>query len=99
MTTATDTFVEATRRNQEAFVQTWTDGVQKFWGLMPAADTKTPTVPSADEVVDNAFDFAAKVLATQREFIKSMLAASKSVNSNMAWFAQNATKGSTSKKS
>jgi hypothetical protein len=98
MTTATETFVEAARRNQEAFLHMWTDSVQKFWGLVPAADATAPSVPSAEEVVDNAFDFAQKVLATQRELTKTMLAATKSVASNTAWLAQNSTKGTSAKK-
>lgn len=102
MTTA-ESVVETTRRNQEAFVHIWVDGVRKFWGLAPLtdakiADPKVPGVPTADEVVDNAFNFAEKVLSTQREFIKSWLAASKSVASSTAWLAQSATKDGNSKK-
>ena len=95
--TTTETFVEATRRNQEAFIHTWADGVQKFWGLMPTGNAKAPSVPSAEEVVNHTFDFAEKVLATQREFVLSMLAAAtKSAASNTAWLAQNATKDAAS---
>lgn len=97
--TTTETFGEATRRSQEAFMQIWTDGVRKFWGLVSAADAKVSSVFTAEEVVDNAFDFAEKVLATQREYTKSWLAATKSIASSTAWLAQSATKDATSEKS
>lgn len=104
MTTATDTFVDETRRNQEAFMDVWTDGVRKFWGLAEVANSKVsnakaPGVPSADDVVDHAFDFAEKVLAAERAYLKCWLAAVKSMTSSTAWLAQSATKEATSKKS
>lgn len=97
--TTTETFVDVTRRSQEAFMQIWTDGVQRYFGLLPAPDAKAPGVPSPEEVVDNAFNFAETVLATQREYTKSWLAATKAVASSTAWVAQNATKAATTKKS
>jgi hypothetical protein len=89
--TTSETMAEVTRRSQEAFasaVQIWADSLQRFVGLLPAPDA---TVPSADEVVDRAYDFAAQALATQREFTKSILAASRSAASSAAWVAQDAT--------
>ncbi|MGH3695909.1 MAG: hypothetical protein ACRDRX_18280 [Pseudonocardiaceae bacterium] len=98
--TTTETFIDVTRRSQEAFMQIWTDGVQRYFELLPAPDAKTPPgVPTPEEVVDHVFDFAATVLATQREYTKSWLAATKAVASSTAWVAQNTTKGATSKKS
>lgn len=97
--TTSETMTEVTRRSQEAFasaVQIWADSIQRFVGLMP---TPEPKVPSADEVVDKAYDFAAQALITQREFTKSMLAATRSAASSAAWVAQSATKGTGSKKS
>jgi hypothetical protein len=99
MTTSQETITETTSRSQEAIasaVQIWADGVHKFLDLMP---TLEPKVPSAglrllEEVVDNAFDFAGQALVTQREFVKSLLAATKSVASNAAWAAQGAVKKS-----
>ena len=87
MTTA-ETMAEVTRRSQEAFasaMQIWADSVQRFAGLMPAPDSK---MFSADEVVDRAYDWAAQALVTQREFTKSMLAATKSAASTAVWVAQ-----------
>lgn len=97
--TTSETMTEITRRSQEAFasaVHIWADSVQQFVGLMPAPEAK---VPSVDEVVDKAFDFAAQALTTQREFTKSMLAASRSAASSAAWVAQGVTKNSVAKKS
>lgn len=104
MTTATETFVAETRRQQEAFMDIWTDGVKKFWGLVPAAngmvpDAKAAGVPTADEVVDNTFDLAEKVLAAEKAYIKCWMAAVKSMTSSTAWMAQNASKGTAAKKS
>ncbi|HEX8934308.1 MAG TPA: hypothetical protein VF788_08975 [Pseudonocardiaceae bacterium] len=96
--TTSETMTEVTRRSQEAFssaVQIWAESLQRFVGLLPTPEAK---VPSADEVVDKAFDFAAQALTTQREFTKSMLAATRSAASSAAWIAQGATKNTASKK-
>jgi hypothetical protein len=93
--TTTGTFVEVTRRNQEAFMHLWTEGMKRWLGFLPVTDGKAPGMPSADEVVDNAFDFAEKVLASQREFTKRMLAVSRSVVSNTEWLAQDVSKDAT----
>lgn len=97
--TTTESIAETTRRSQETFLQIWANGVQTFLGLPLATDTKEAVkAPSPEEVVDNAFNFAEKVLATQREYIKSWLAAVKSMNSSTAWLAQSAVKDTNSKK-
>jgi hypothetical protein len=88
MTTTQETITEVTRRSQDAItsaVQIWADSVQRFVGLVPTPEAK---VPSTDEVVDHAFNFAAQALATQREFTKSLLAATRSVTTNAAWATQ-----------
>jgi hypothetical protein len=85
MTTSQETITEVTRRSQEAItsaVQIWAESVQRFMGLVPTPDAKLPT---AEEVADHAFNFAAQVLATQREFTMSMLAATKSVATSATW--------------
>jgi hypothetical protein len=91
MTTA-ETMVEMTRRGQEAFasaMRIYADAWQPILGMWPTLDSKTP---SAEEVVDKAYDCAAQALATQREFTKSLLAAGRSAASNAAWIAQETTK-------
>ena len=91
--TTSETMTEVTRRSQEAFataVQIWADSLQRFVGLMPAPEAK---VPSAEEVVDKAFDFMGQMLITQKEIVKSAMAAGRSAASSAAWVAQSATKG------
>jgi pyoverdine/dityrosine biosynthesis protein Dit1 len=91
MTTA-ETMVEMTRRGQEAFasaMRIYTEAWKPILGMWPALDAKSP---SAEEVVDKAYDCAVQALATQRELAKSFLAATRSVAGNAAWMAQEATK-------
>ena len=89
MTTSQETLTEATREAIASSVQIWADSVQRFVGLLPTPDAK---VPSPEEVVDSMFAFAAQALATQREFTKSLLAASKSAATSAAWAAQGGAK-------
>jgi hypothetical protein len=75
MTTSQETMAEAARRGQEAItsaMQIWTDSVQRF---LPVSDTR---LRGAVEAVDTIFDFAEQMLVTQREFTKSLLAATTS---------------------
>lgn len=92
MTTTETSFIEATRRSQKAFQQIWTDTMYRFFGLLPVPDGKAPAaadakVPSAEEVVDHAFDYAEAVLDVQRAYAKSLLAVSKSMASDTASMA------------
>lgn len=76
MTTAQDQFAETARRGQEVVtnaLHTWTENVQKMVGGLP---TREPKLPNPTEIVDYFFDFTEQVLATQREFAKSVLAVS-----------------------
>lgn len=78
MTTPQEQFTDLTRRGQEAVtvaMQTWAENMQRLAGTVPI---DTATVPSAEEVVDNVFNFAEQMLSTQREFTKSLLAATNS---------------------
>jgi hypothetical protein len=82
MTTSQETIADTTYRGHEATIhalQNWADGVQKFCGWLPTRDVKAP---SAGEVVDRYFDcyfdFVEHVVATQREFVKDLLATTKS---------------------
>ncbi|MQA14382.1 MAG: hypothetical protein GEV09_09460 [Pseudonocardiaceae bacterium] len=75
MTTPQEQFTDAARRGQDAMttaLQGWADNMQKLAGTVPVGQAK---LPRTDEVVDNMFDFAEQMLATQREFTKSLLAA------------------------
>jgi len=77
-TTPQNQFTDVARRGQEAVtvaMQTWAENVQRLAGAVPVDAVK---VPSAEEVVDNVFDFAEQMLSTQREFTKSLLGAANS---------------------
>jgi hypothetical protein len=87
MTTSQETMTEAARRGQEAItsaMQIWTDSVQRF---LPVSDTK---LRGAAEAVDTMFDFAEQMLVTQREFTKSLLAATTSAATRTAAATQDA---------
>ena len=87
MTTSQETMTEAARRGQEAIasaLQIWTDSVQRF---VPVSDTR---LSGAVEAVDTMFDFAEQMLVTQREFTKSLLAATTSAATRAAAATQDA---------
>jgi hypothetical protein len=89
MTNPQDTIADTARRGQEAVtsaLQIWADSVQKLVGSLPTPDAR---VPRADEVVDQVFGFAEQMLVTQREFTKSVLAATTSAATNVASAATN----------
>jgi hypothetical protein len=75
MTTPQDQFTDVARRGQEAVttaMRAWAENVQ----AMMASGAGGPSgVPSPQQVVDNVFDFAEQMLAAQREFAKTLLAA------------------------
>ncbi|HYZ35768.1 MAG TPA: hypothetical protein VE673_03455 [Pseudonocardiaceae bacterium] len=93
--TTSETMEELTRRGQQAFANAWkiwadaAEAWRPFTALWPVPDAK---LPSAEEFVDNAYDFAEQALATQRDFTKKMLAAARSAANNTARVAQDATK-------
>jgi len=67
MTTPTDQFVDIANRSQEAVataVHNWADTVQSFASKLTAGQSQ---LPDPHTVVDQYFDFAEKVLASQRE--------------------------------
>ncbi len=75
MPTQQDQFSQLAKSGQAAIteaVHAWAENVQTFAGTVLGAQTK---LPSAVEIVDNAFDIAEQLLATQREFAKTLLAA------------------------
>jgi hypothetical protein len=79
MTTSHDTTSNASRRGQEGYtdlLRLWADNVQKWIGSVPPLDAKR-----INQVVDDCFDVAERVLATQREFTKNFIAATASVAS------------------
>jgi hypothetical protein len=89
MTTSQETMTDAARRSQDAMnsvMQMWTDTFQKF---LPVSDT---SLRGAMEAVDGMYDFAEQILLTQREFAKSVLAATTSAATKAAYATQDAAK-------
>jgi hypothetical protein len=70
--------IEQTQKAALEGFKSWADAFEK---LIP----ETPTVklwndwPSVEESVDNAYDFAGKMLANQRKFTKNVLKATRPV--------------------
>ena len=76
MTAPTDQFVDIAKRSQEAVttaVRTWADSVQSFAGNLTTGHSQ---LPDPLHVVDGYFDFAEKVLATQRRVASELISAS-----------------------
>jgi hypothetical protein len=75
--------LEGIRRSQEAVIdgmRAWTETVQQLVpGGTKAAAPGGPQLPSAAEVVDSVFDFAAQLLNAQRELTHSVLGATAAV--------------------
>jgi hypothetical protein len=59
-------------------VRTWTETVQRYIPEAPSASW-TRDLPSLEETVDSAFDFASQVIDSQRRFAKEILAATQPV--------------------
>jgi hypothetical protein len=97
MTTSRDTTSDSTRHGQENYVdllRVWADTVQKWVGSLPPPDTKM-----LNQVVDNCFDAAERVLENQREFTKNFVTATASAATRVASAVQNAAKNAESKQS
>jgi hypothetical protein len=76
MTSTQEPLTDVARQSQEAFtkpLQAWSDMMQTFTRSLTGGQFR---LPDAQALVDNMFDFAEQVLASQREFTKTLLAAS-----------------------
>ncbi len=76
-TQAEKQFLDAVRESQRAIVDAvgaWAKSVESLSAVYPPVP-ELPEPPTPAQVVDNAFDFAEKLLATQREFARNLLAA------------------------
>ena len=96
MTTPTDQFVDIANRSQEAVttaVRTWADTVQSFARKLTAGQSQLADLSS---VVDQYFDFAEKVLASQREFAQQWASATLKATEAVTEQAQRATQSVTS---
>lgn len=76
-TQAEKQFLDAVRESQRAIVDAvgaWAKSVESLSEVYPPVP-ELPEPPPPAQVVDNAFDFAEKLLAAQREFARNLLAA------------------------
>ena len=76
MTAPTDQFVDIAKRSQEAVstaVRSWADSVQSFAGNLNAGQGQ---LPNPQSVIDTYFDFAEKVLASQRHLATQFVSVS-----------------------
>ena len=90
MTAPTDQYVDIANRSQEAVttaVRTWADTVQSFASTL-SSQSPLPGLPS---VVDEYFNLAEKVLASQREFVEQWASAAVKATEAVAEQAQRAT--------
>jgi hypothetical protein len=88
MATATDMFtsledqvLETVKQGQEAIVKavrTWADASKNLIPDLPPLPF-SDQIPATSEMVENAFAFCDKMLATQREFAAAILEAAKPV--------------------
>ena len=81
MTATTEQFSKIAQQGQDAVntaVRSWADAVQRLSGSSATTD-----LPDLSAVVDQTFDFAATLLATQRELTKTVLEAVASTTSQM----------------
>jgi len=95
MTAPTDQFVDIANRGQEAVstaVRTWTDSVQSFASKLTTGQSP---VTDLQGVVDQYFDFAEKVLASQREFAQQWASATLKATEAVTEQAQRATQSVT----
>jgi hypothetical protein len=75
--------LDGIRKSQEAVIdglRTWAETMQQLVpGTAQAAMPRTDQLPTATEVVDSVFDFAAQLLNAQRELTHSMLGATTAI--------------------
>jgi hypothetical protein len=74
MTAPEDQFMQVARQGQEAIstaMRTWTETFQTMIG---GANPAQSGLPSPQQVLDNVFDFAEQLLASQRAFATRVLA-------------------------
>jgi len=72
MATPAEQYTESLKKSQEAVLeamQAWTKNAQSAFSA-PAANLAGPK--SADQVIDQVFDFAEQMLAVQRQFAKNL---------------------------
>lgn len=80
MTGPQDQFTQVARQGQDAIanaLRTWTESVQSIVGSGTSAQSG---LPSPQQILDNVFDFAEQLLASQRAFATRVLAVGLEAN-------------------
>ena len=70
-------FLDAVRESQQAVVDAvaaWSQTVQGFSATIPPTPG-SDQLPTPEEVIDNTFDIVEKLVASQREFARNLVAA------------------------
>ena len=78
---------DTVRKAQEAVVEAvkvWVDAVQPYLPPVPELPKYVATLPTPEAVVADAYDFAAQLLANQREFAQNVLKAVEPVAAKKA---------------
>jgi hypothetical protein len=74
-----DEILNTVRKSQETVVEaikSWVDAVQSITPKLPSVNVPlAERLPKPEEVVANAYDFAEKLLASQRKFAEDMVKA------------------------
>ncbi len=81
ITSVEDQVLESVKQGQEAIVKavrTWADASKNLIPDLPPLPF-ADQLPATSELVENAFAFADKLLASQREFVAALLDATKPV--------------------
>jgi hypothetical protein len=91
MTAPTDQFVDIANRSQEAVttaVRSWADTMQGFASKLASGQSQMPDMQG---VVEQYFDFAEKILSSQRELAQQWASATAKVSGAVTEQAQHAT--------
>lgn len=76
---AQEQVLDAIKQSQDAalqFVQAWSEGVTKLTSSLPELPTlpAVAALPKPDELSDQFFGFAQKLMTAQQEFVKKLIA-------------------------
>jgi hypothetical protein len=81
-----DEILNTVRKSQETVVEalkSWVDAVQSITPKLPSVNVPlAERLPKPEEVVANAYDFAEKLLASQRKFAEDVVKAMELPSSN-----------------
>ncbi len=77
-----DQILATIRKSQEAVIDAitaWAETVKSITPAVPALPEFVDKLPKTEELVSNAYDFAEKLLAGQRQFAENVVAATAGV--------------------